>query len=119
MPVVLRAVSIEAAERGKGYSAQLLEKAVGRGRLTSAKAEEVLARITPTADYADLAGCDLVVEAVFEKVSLKFEVFAETERVVAHDALLGSNTSTLPITQLAEGVQRKPDFIGLHFFSPV
>jgi 3-hydroxyacyl-CoA dehydrogenase/enoyl-CoA hydratase/3-hydroxybutyryl-CoA epimerase len=119
MPVVLKDVSREAAERGKGYSAKLLEKAVGRGRLTSAQAEQVLARITPTADYADLAGCDLVVEAVFEKASLKHQVFAETEPVVADDALLGSNTSTLPITGLAEGVRRRPDFIGLHFFSPV
>jgi 3-hydroxyacyl-CoA dehydrogenase/enoyl-CoA hydratase/3-hydroxybutyryl-CoA epimerase len=79
----------------------------------------VLALITPTADYADLAGCDFVVEAVFEKVSLKHEVFQEVEKVVDADALLGSNTSTLPITGLAEGVERKSDFIGLHFFSPV
>ena len=119
MPVVLKDVSLEAAERGKGYSANLLAKAVSRGKLSQRQAEEVLARITPTADYADLAGCDLVVEAVFEKVSLKHEVFAETERVVAEDALLGSNTSTLPITGLAEGVRRREDFIGLHFFSPV
>jgi 3-hydroxyacyl-CoA dehydrogenase/enoyl-CoA hydratase/3-hydroxybutyryl-CoA epimerase len=117
--VVLKDVSAESAERGKGYSKKLLDKAVTRGKLTQEKADEVLARITPTADYADLAGCDFVVEAVFEKVSLKHEVFAETERVVTPDALLGSNTSTLPITSLAEGVQRKQDFIGLHFFSPV
>jgi 3-hydroxyacyl-CoA dehydrogenase / enoyl-CoA hydratase / 3-hydroxybutyryl-CoA epimerase len=119
MPVVLKDISMEAAERGKGYSAQLLQKAVGRGMLTQPQAEQVLARITPTADYADLAGCDLVVEAVFEKASLKHQVFAETEPVVADDALLGSNTSTLPITGLAEGVRRRHDFIGLHFFSPV
>jgi 3-hydroxyacyl-CoA dehydrogenase/enoyl-CoA hydratase/3-hydroxybutyryl-CoA epimerase len=119
MPVVLKDVSVEAAERGKGYSAQLLEKAVARGTLTRPQAEQVLARITPTADYADLAGCDLVVEAVFEKASLKHQVFAEAEPVVAEDALLGSNTSTLPITGLAEGVRRRQDFIGLHFFSPV
>ncbi len=117
--VVLKDVSAEAAEKGKGYSATLLDKAVGRGRLSRQQAEEVLARITPTADYADLAGCDLVVEAVFEKVSLKHEVFAEAERVVGEDALLGSNTSTLPITVLSEGVRRQQDFIGLHFFSPV
>ena len=117
--VVLKDVSAEAAEKGKAYSAKLLDKAVGRGRLSQRKAEEVLARITPTADYADLAGCDLVVEAVFEKASLKHQVFAEAEPVVAEDALLGSNTSTLPITVLAEGVRRQQDFIGLHFFSPV
>ncbi len=119
MPVVLKDVSLEAAERGKAYSANLLGKAVSRGKLTQAQADEVLGRIAPTADYADLAGCDLVVEAVFEKVSLKHEVFAEAEQVVAADALLGSNTSTLPITGLADGVRRKQDFIGLHFFSPV
>jgi 3-hydroxyacyl-CoA dehydrogenase/enoyl-CoA hydratase/3-hydroxybutyryl-CoA epimerase len=117
--VVLKDVSVEAAEKGKAYSQKLLAKAVERGKIAQEKADEVLARITPTADYADLAGCDLVVEAVFEKVSLKHEVFGEAEKVVAPDALLGSNTSTLPITILAEGVERKPDFIGLHFFSPV
>jgi 3-hydroxyacyl-CoA dehydrogenase/enoyl-CoA hydratase/3-hydroxybutyryl-CoA epimerase len=117
--VVLKDVSLDAAEKGKSYSQKILDKAVGRGKMEQAKADEVLARITPTADYADLAGCDLVVEAVFEKVSLKHEVFAELEPIVNSDALLGSNTSTLPITGLAEGVQRKADFIGLHFFSPV
>ena len=117
--VVLKDVSLEAAEKGKAYSQKLLDKAVSRGKMTEAKRDEVLARITPTADYADLAGCDLVVEAVFENVKLKHEVFGETEPVVNGDALLGSNTSTLPITELAEGVQRKQDFIGLHFFSPV
>jgi 3-hydroxyacyl-CoA dehydrogenase/enoyl-CoA hydratase/3-hydroxybutyryl-CoA epimerase len=117
--VVLKDVSIEAAQRGKAYSQKILDKAVSRGKTTQAKADEVLARITPTADYADLAGCDLIVEAVFEKVSLKHEVFQDAEKVVNPDALLGSNTSTLPITSLAEGVERKPDFIGLHFFSPV
>jgi 3-hydroxyacyl-CoA dehydrogenase/enoyl-CoA hydratase/3-hydroxybutyryl-CoA epimerase len=119
MDVVLKDVSAEAAAKGKDYSRKILDKAVGRGKLTEAKRDEILARITPTADYADLAGCDLVVEAVFEKVSLKQEVFSQTEPIVAPDALLGSNTSTLPITGLAEGVQRKQDFIGLHFFSPV
>jgi 3-hydroxyacyl-CoA dehydrogenase/enoyl-CoA hydratase/3-hydroxybutyryl-CoA epimerase len=117
--VVLKDVSLEAAEKGKAYSQKLLDKAVSRGKMTEAERDEVLARVTPTADYADLAGCDLVVEAVFEKQSLKHEVFGAAEPVVAGDALLGSNTSTLPITGLAEGVQRKADFIGLHFFSPV
>jgi 3-hydroxyacyl-CoA dehydrogenase/enoyl-CoA hydratase/3-hydroxybutyryl-CoA epimerase len=117
--VLLKDVSLEAAEKGKDYSKKLLDKAVSRGKLAQDKADEILARITPTDDYADLAGCDLVVEAVFEKVSLKHDVFKETEKVVASDSLLGSNTSTLPITILADGVDRKKDFIGLHFFSPV
>jgi 3-hydroxyacyl-CoA dehydrogenase/enoyl-CoA hydratase/3-hydroxybutyryl-CoA epimerase len=117
--VILKDVSIEAAEKGKDYSRKLLDKAVSRGKITAAKRDEVLARITPTAKAADLAGCDLVVEAVFENVGLKHQVFGEIEPIVAGDALLGSNTSTLPITGLAGGVQRKEDFIGLHFFSPV
>jgi 3-hydroxyacyl-CoA dehydrogenase/enoyl-CoA hydratase/3-hydroxybutyryl-CoA epimerase len=79
----------------------------------------MLARITPTADPADLAGCDLVVEAVFEDPTLKHQVFGEALPHVAPDALLCSNTSTLPITELAGGVDRPGDFIGLHFFSPV
>jgi 3-hydroxyacyl-CoA dehydrogenase/enoyl-CoA hydratase/3-hydroxybutyryl-CoA epimerase len=119
MQVVLKDVSMEAAEKGKNYSKKILDKAIARGKSTEAKRDEILARITATADYADLAGCDLIVEAVFEKASLKHEVFAQAEPVVAPDALLGSNTSTLPITELAGGVQRKNDFIGLHFFSPV
>jgi 3-hydroxyacyl-CoA dehydrogenase/enoyl-CoA hydratase/3-hydroxybutyryl-CoA epimerase len=119
MEVVLKDVSLEAAEKGKGYSQKLLAKAVERGKIPQDKAGEVLARITPSDSYADLAGCDLVIEAVFEKQSLKHEVFGEAEQVVAPDALLGSNTSTLPISGLAAGVRRKQDFIGLHFFSPV
>jgi 3-hydroxyacyl-CoA dehydrogenase / enoyl-CoA hydratase / 3-hydroxybutyryl-CoA epimerase len=117
--VVLKDVTIDAAEQGKAHSQKLLEKAISRGRTSPERAAEVLARISPTADYADLAGCDLVVEAVFEKQSLKHEVLREAEQVVLPDALLGSNTSTLPITGLAEGVRRNHDFIGLHFFSPV
>ena len=117
--VVLKDISLEAAEKGKSYSEKLLDKALSRGKITEEKKAEVLGRITPTADYADLEGTDFVVEAVFENVKLKHEVFAELEKVVKPDALLGSNTSTLPITGLAEGVSRPQDFIGIHFFSPV
>ncbi len=117
--VMLKDVSLEASERGKDYARGLLAKAVKAGRRTEQQAAEVLDRIVPTAEVAALAGCDLVVEAVFENASLKQEVLAEVEPVLAPDALLGSNTSTLPITQLATGVQRQQDFIGLHFFSPV
>ncbi|MFG3229174.1 3-hydroxyacyl-CoA dehydrogenase NAD-binding domain-containing protein [Kitasatospora sp. NPDC048194] len=117
--VVLKDVSLEAAERGKAYSEGLLNKAVARGRSTEAKRDALLARITPTAEAADLAGCDAVIEAVFENTELKHKVFEEVEGVVAPDALLCSNTSTLPIGLLAEGVRRTADFIGLHFFSPV
>ncbi|WP_371482545.1 3-hydroxyacyl-CoA dehydrogenase NAD-binding domain-containing protein [Kitasatospora sp. NBC_00315] len=119
LDVLLKDVSREAAERGKSYSAGLLDKAVARGRSTPAQREELLARITPTADAADLAGVDVVIEAVFENPELKHKVFQEVQQVVAPDALLCSNTSTLPIGLLAEGVERRADFIGLHFFSPV
>jgi 3-hydroxyacyl-CoA dehydrogenase/enoyl-CoA hydratase/3-hydroxybutyryl-CoA epimerase len=119
MEVVLKDVSVENAEKGKGYSVKLLDKAVERGKMTRDKADEVLARITPTGDAADLKGCDLVIEAVFEDPELKNKVFAEVLEVVNPDALLCSNTSTLPISELAEGVDRPDDFVGLHFFSPV
>ena len=119
MDVVLKDVSLAAAEKGKGYSAGVLDKQVGKGRLTAAQRDEVLARIRPTEDVADLAGTDLLVEAVFEETALKHKVFGEVEGVLAAGALLCSNTSTIPITTLAEGVRRKADFIGLHFFSPV
>jgi 3-hydroxyacyl-CoA dehydrogenase/enoyl-CoA hydratase/3-hydroxybutyryl-CoA epimerase len=117
--VVLKDVSLESALKGKGYSEKLCAKAVAKGRTTREKADALLARITPTAEVADLAGCDAVVEAVFEDTALKHKVFQEIQEVVAPDALLCSNTSTLPITALAEGVERQADFIGLHFFSPV
>jgi 3-hydroxyacyl-CoA dehydrogenase / enoyl-CoA hydratase / 3-hydroxybutyryl-CoA epimerase len=117
--VVLKDVDQAAADRGKNYSERLCEKAVSRGKTTQEKADALLALITPTTDPAAAAGADLVIEAVFEDPSVKAKVFAEIEPHLAPNALLGSNTSTLPITELAEGVSRPADFIGLHFFSPV
>jgi 3-hydroxyacyl-CoA dehydrogenase/enoyl-CoA hydratase/3-hydroxybutyryl-CoA epimerase len=119
MDVVLKDVSFEAAEKGKAHSVALLDKQLTKGRVSQAKRDLVLDRITPTADVADLAGCDFVIEAVFENAELKHRVFAEIEDLVEADALLASNTSTLPITDLATGVRRMSDFVGLHFFSPV
>jgi 3-hydroxyacyl-CoA dehydrogenase/enoyl-CoA hydratase/3-hydroxybutyryl-CoA epimerase len=119
MEVVLKDVSLDAATQGKDYSVKLTEKAISRGKTTREKGDALLALIKPTDRAEDLAGCDLVIEAVFEDQALKHKVFQEIEGVVAPDALLGSNTSTLPITGLAEGVKRPEDFIGLHFFSPV
>ena len=119
LEVVLKDVSQENADKGKAYSQKILDKAVSRGKQTQEKADEVLARITPTADAADASGADLVIEAVFESPDLKKQVFAEVMPYLAPDAVLGSNTSTLPITDLATGVDRPEDFIGLHFFSPV
>ena len=117
--VVLKDVSMEAAERGKGYSEKLVAKGVERGKTTQEKGDKLLGLITPTTDASVASGADLVIEAVFEDPGVKREVMAEIEPVLAPDALLGSNTSTLPITDLAENVSRPADFIGLHFFSPV
>ncbi|QNE17144.1 3-hydroxyacyl-CoA dehydrogenase [Kribbella qitaiheensis] len=117
--VVLKDVSLEAAEKGKAYSEKLLAKQLQKGRTTAGKVEEFLSLITPTVDPNDLAGCDLVIEAVFESEELKQKVFAEIAGVVEPDALLCSNTSTLPITSLADGIDRPDDFVGMHFFSPV
>ncbi len=123
--VVLKDVAIESAEKGKAYTANLNEKAVSRGKLSQEKADEILNRITPTIDAADAAGADLVVEAVFESVELKQQVFNEVIPHLADGALLCSNTSTLPITELAKGLDSTGGtssasrFIGLHFFSPV
>jgi 3-hydroxyacyl-CoA dehydrogenase/enoyl-CoA hydratase/3-hydroxybutyryl-CoA epimerase len=119
LEVVLKDVSAEAAARGKGYSGKLCAKAVSGGRTTREKADALLARITPTAEAADLAGCDAVIEAVFEDFALKHKVFREIQHIVAPDALLCSSTSTLPVTALAEGLERQEDFLGLHFFPPV
>ncbi len=117
--VVLKDVEQANAEKGKAYAEKIEAKALERGRTTEEKSAALLARITPTTDPQDLAGCDTVIEAVFESPELKKKVFQEVEDVVNPDALLGSNTSTLPITDLATGVQRPEDFIGVHFFSPV
>ena len=117
--VVLKDVTIEAAERGKAYSQKIEAKALQRGTTTQERSDALLARITPSADPADFAGVDFVIEAVFENPELKHKVFQEIEDIVEPNALLGSNTSTLPITGLATGVKRQEDFVGIHFFSPV
>ncbi|MCW4356058.1 3-hydroxyacyl-CoA dehydrogenase NAD-binding domain-containing protein [Hoyosella sp. YIM 151337] len=119
MEVVLKDVTIEAAQKGKGYSEAIEQKALSRGKTTEEKSKVLLDRIMPTADAADFEGVDFVIEAVFENPELKAKVFQEIEDVVDSDAVLGSNTSTLPITMLAHGVKRQEDFIGIHFFSPV
>jgi 3-hydroxyacyl-CoA dehydrogenase/enoyl-CoA hydratase/3-hydroxybutyryl-CoA epimerase len=117
--VVLKDVTLEGAEKGKDYSRALLKKRVSRGKMTQEQADEVLARIKTTADPKDVKGCDMVIEAVFENVDLKAKVTAETEVVLAKDKIYASNTSTIPITLLAEASDRPENFIGIHFFSPV
>lgn len=117
--VVLLDSTQEAAERGKANCAKLLAKDVERKRRTQQDADAILARIRPTADYADLAGCDIVVEAVFEDAAIKADVTRKTEAVIGKKVIFASNTSTLPISELAKAFGRPTDFIGLHFFSPV
>lgn len=117
--VVLLDSTPEAAERGKAYSQGLLDKAVKKGRSTPEKRDALLARITPTTDYALLQGCDLVIEAVFEDRAVKADVTKKAEAVIPATATFASNTSTLPITGLAKASARPQQFIGLHFFSPV
>nr|WP_280928324.1 3-hydroxyacyl-CoA dehydrogenase NAD-binding domain-containing protein [Spelaeicoccus albus] len=117
--VVLKDVSDEAAAKGKAYAESLEQKALAAGKTTEEKSAALLGRITPSGDPSALAGVDFVIEAVFESVEVKHAVFAELEPIVQPDAVLGSNTSSLPITTLAEGVSRQEDFIGIHFFSPV
>ncbi|MEK8108379.1 3-hydroxyacyl-CoA dehydrogenase NAD-binding domain-containing protein [Micromonospora sp. M12] len=119
LDVVVRDVTPEAAGRARQHAERLLARKVRKGRATEADARAVLDRISTTDQVDALAGCDVVIEAVFEDPALKRAVFAEVLPVLAPDALLASNTSTLPITGLAEGVDRPVDFIGMHFFSPV
>lgn len=117
--VVLLDTTQAAADRGKAYSQDLLDKAVKKGRSTAEKRDALLAKIQTTTRYDDLAGCDLVIEAVFEDRAIKAEVTKKTEAVIGANAVFASNTSTLPITGLAEASARPGNFIGLHFFSPV
>ncbi len=117
--VVLKDVSAEAAEKGKGYSQKLLEKRVSRGSLTAEKKDAILAGITATANAADLAGCDLIIEAVFENRELKAKVTQEAEAQLVVGGVMASNTSTLPITGLSKASKDATHFVGLHFFSPV
>ena len=117
--VVLIDAAQDSADRGKAHSSDLLDKAISRRKATEAKKAEVLARITATTDYAALAGCDLVVEAVFEDPKVKAEVTAKAEAAIPETAIFATNTSTLPISDLAHASRRPEQFIGIHFFSPV
>ncbi|TJZ91077.1 3-hydroxyacyl-CoA dehydrogenase [Paracoccus gahaiensis] len=117
--VVLIDAQQASADKGKALSEGLLDKAIGRKKATPEKKAEVLARITATTDYAALEGCDLVVEAVFEDPAVKAEVTKRAEAVIPADAIFATNTSTLPISDLAKASARPEQFIGIHFFSPV
>ncbi|WP_018925216.1 3-hydroxyacyl-CoA dehydrogenase NAD-binding domain-containing protein [Pseudomonas umsongensis] len=117
--VVLKDINLAAAEKGKAHSAALLDKKVARGQLSREQREAILTRIHTTENDADLAGCDLIIEAVFEDRELKARVSSAAQTVVGPDAVIASNTSTLPISGLATAVPDQSKFIGLHFFSPV
>ena len=119
LDVVLLDTTLEAAEKGKAYSAKLLDKKLSQKRIDQGARDRTLALIHPTSDFADLKGCDIVVEAVFEDRKIKADVTKKAEAVIAKEAVFASNTSTLPITGLAEASSRPDNFIGLHFFSPV
>ena len=107
------------ADKGKSYSEEILDKGIKRKKVTPEKKDQVLGRITATTDYAALAGCDLIVEAVFEDPSIKAEVTKKVEAVVGEICIFATNTSTLPISELAKASSRPEQFIGIHFFSPV
>ena len=117
--VVLIDSTQEAADRGKAYSEKYAEGGIKKGRSTPEKKEALLSLITPTTDYAALADCDLIIEAVFEDPGVKAEVTAKAEAVIPADCIYASNTSTLPISGLAKASSRPEQFIGIHFFSPV
>jgi len=119
LEVVLVDRDQEAADKGKAYSHKLVSDQIMKGRAKTAERDALLGRITATADYAALKGCDLIVEAVFEDPKVKAEVIAKVEAAVGPKTIFGSNTSTLPITGLAEHSARPKNFIGVHFFSPV
>ena len=119
MNVVLLDSTEELAARGKQYTEKFLEKRVKKGKMTTEAAAEVLDRITVTTDFNDLAECDLIIEAVFENREIKADVTQKTEAVISEETVFASNTSTLPITGLAESSSRPEGFIGMHFFSPV
>ncbi|MEX0404366.1 3-hydroxyacyl-CoA dehydrogenase NAD-binding domain-containing protein [Aquibium sp. LZ166] len=119
IPVVLLDRDMPSAEKGKAHSEGLLDAAMKKGRATAEEKEKLLSLITPTVDYSDLDGCDLVIEAVFEDSEVKKGATEQTEAVIAADAIFASNTSTIPITGLAKNSKRPKNFIGIHFFSPV
>jgi 3-hydroxyacyl-CoA dehydrogenase / enoyl-CoA hydratase / 3-hydroxybutyryl-CoA epimerase len=117
--VILLDRDMEAAEKGKAYSHKLMTDQIMKGRAKTADRDALLSKITPTATYADLKDVDLIVEAVFEQQDVKKAVTQQTEAVIGKDIVFASNTSTIPITQLALNSSRPEQFIGIHFFSPV
>ena len=118
LDVVLLDVTGDQAEAGKAYSVKVFDRSVAHGRLTEPERDAALARIVPTTNFQDLADCEMVIEAVFEDQQVKAEVTRQAESVIGADVIFASNTSTLPITGLAEASARPANFVGMHFFSP-
>jgi 3-hydroxyacyl-CoA dehydrogenase/enoyl-CoA hydratase/3-hydroxybutyryl-CoA epimerase len=117
--VILKDMTQDAAEKGKAYSEGLVLKAVKRGKMFDSQGEKLLSLIVPTAKDEDLEGCDLIIEAVFENIDLKNKIIMGSEKYLSKDGFWGSNTSTLPITELAKAASNPESFVGIHFFSPV
>ncbi|MFV2052046.1 3-hydroxyacyl-CoA dehydrogenase NAD-binding domain-containing protein [Aliiroseovarius sp. YM-037] len=117
--IVLIDAKQEAADKGKSYTADYMDKGIKRGKATEEKKQQILDRITATTDYDALRGCDLIIEAVFEDPGVKAEVTQKVEAVIGDDCIFATNTSTLPISELAKASKRAEQFIGIHFFSPV
>jgi 3-hydroxybutyryl-CoA dehydrogenase len=113
-----REVSDELAERGRGTVERYLARGVEKGRLSEADHDAAIGRLTLTTDLADLAGCDLVIEAVLEELELKRELFAELDRIARPDAILATNTSALSVSEIAEATERPQRVVGMHFFNP-
>ena len=117
--VVLLDRDMPSAEKGKQLSNKLMSDLIAKGRATPEARDALLARITPTADYNDIKDADLVVEAVFEDRKIKEDVIKKAEAVLAKNAIFGSNTSTLPITDIQAAAAHPERVVGMHFFSPV
>ncbi|MFJ3975476.1 3-hydroxyacyl-CoA dehydrogenase family protein [Streptomyces sp. NPDC090021] len=117
--VVLRDVTDAALTRGTDGIKASYDKFVSKGRLTAEDAESALARITTTTDLDAVADVDIVVEAAFEKIEIKHEIFRALDKIVREDAILASNTSAIPITKIAAVTERPERVVGAHFFSPV
>ncbi len=119
VPVIMKDVSQDLLDRGCAFVRQELQKIVEKGRLTEGKCRYLAGLLKGTLDYRDFAGCDLVIEAVFERMDVKKQVFGEAEAIIAPEAILATNTSSLSVTQMAEGLKYPERLVGLHFFNPV